>query len=305
MFRFSFPSLFLFIFTLHTHAKSPSKMETLAMEYAQVVGQIELVNVAFDEMKTRCETQITQDAKFLPEVDYLLRKNMDYGFSEFVDWMEGAAETQTLATQMVNQVLADHGGCYATALSHWFNYLTESNTQNLAFLQQNQLLFGLPKVTRSEHDIRQAFKRKITDYQTLPYQEIRDLASALDHGSYRYSLLSLSQSIRKDSATAQTMWQFAIDEFNQPEAYYALGKSLKMDEKARALNAFEQSAQMGYHRAGTWLGTYYACHQDMTHAAYWLDKAKEHGADPDYIDDIYAEIHELGKPTNCVNGWVY
>ena len=43
----------------------------------------------------------------------------------------------------------------------------------------------------------------------------------------------------------------------------------------------------------------------MTHAAYWLDKAKEHGADPDYIDDIYAEIHELGMPTNCVNGWVY
>ncbi|ABG40005.1 hypothetical protein Patl_1482 [Paraglaciecola sp. T6c] len=311
MFRFVFSSALLSILLLsasvkRVYAQAPSEMEQLAMQYARVIGQIELINVAFTQMNARCETDFITSAKFLPEVDYLLRKNMDYRFDEFVHWMEGAAETRLLATQMVDEVIAEHGGCDSSALTHWFRYLTELNEQeNLAFLRQNKLLFGLPKVARSEHKIQLAFNAKINDYQNLPYQEIHDLASALDQGSYRYSLLSLSQSIIKDSTKAQTLWQFAVDEFDKPGAYYALGKSLQEHAKDKALGAFKQSAQKGYRFAETWLGTYYACHNNMPQASFWLEKAKQDGAEPEYIDDIYAEIDELGTPTNCVDGWVY
>lgn len=311
MFRFVFSSALLSILLLsvsvkRVYAQAPSEMEQLAMQYARVIGQIELINVAFRQMNARCETDFITSAKFLPEVDYLLRKNMDYRFDEFVRWMEGAAETRLLATQMVDEVIAGHGGCDSSALTHWFRYLTELNEQeNLAFLRQNKLLFGLPKVARSEHKIQLAFNAKINDYQNLPYQEIHDLASALDQGSYRYSLLSLSQSIIKDSTKAQTLWQFAVDEFDKPGAYYALGKSLQEHAKEKALGAFKQSAQKGYRFAETWLGTYYACHNNMPQASFWLEKAKQDGAEPEYIDDIYAEIDELGTPTNCVDGWVY
>lgn len=310
MLRFIFSSLCLSVLTLSVYvkdadAKAPS-MEQLAMQYARVVGQIELINVAFTQMNARCEIDFATGPKFLPEVDYLLRKNIDYRFDEFVHWMEGAAETRLLATQIVHEVIAEHGGCDSTALAHWFRYLTESNVrENLAFLRQNKLLFGLPKVARSEQKIQLAFNAKINVYQNLPYQEIHDLASALDQGSYRYSLLSLSQSITKDSTKAQTLWQFAVDEFDKPGAYYALGKSLQEHAKDKALAAFTQSAQKGYRSAQTWLGTYYACNNDIPSASFWLDKAKEDGADPEYIDDIYAEIDELGIPTNCVDGWVY
>ncbi|WP_166425573.1 hypothetical protein [Paraglaciecola sp. 20A4] len=303
--------VFLSILTLSVHVKSvhanaPSKMEQLAMKYAQVIGQIELVNMALKQMNGRCETDLTQDPKFLPEVDYLLRKNIDYGLAEFIYWMEGAAETRLLATQMVDEVITEHGGCDSNALAHWFRYLTESNEQeNLAFLRQNKLLFGLPRIPRSEQYVQHAFNRKINDYKNLPYQEIHDLASSLDDGSYRYSLLSFSQSIRRDTAIAQTLWQFAIDEFKKPEAYYALGKSLQEHAKDQALAAFTQSAKKGYRLAETWLGTYYACQNDMPRASFWLEKAKEDGVDSEYIDDIYAEIDELGTPTSCVDGWVY
>ena len=311
MFRFVFPSvclsiLMLSVYVKSVHAKAPSKMEQLAMQYARVVGRIELINVAFTQMNARCETDFATDPKFLPEVDYLLRKNMDYRFDEFVHWMEGAAETRLLASQIVDEVIAEHGGCDSTALTHWFRYLAESNEQeNIAFLRQNKLLFGLPKVARSEHKIQLAFNAKINGYQNLPYQEIHDLASALDQGSYRYSLLSLSQSITKDNTKAQTLWQFAIDEFDKPGAYYALGKSLQEHANGEALAAFTQSAQKGYRFAETWLGTYYACNNDIPSASFWLEKAKEDGADAEHIDDIYAEIEELGTPTNCVDGWVY
>ncbi|QHJ13811.1 hypothetical protein FX988_04091 [Paraglaciecola mesophila] len=294
------------ILPLYAQTKAPSKMELLAMEYAQVVGQIELINVAIAQVNARCETSFTINPEFLPEVDYLLRKNMDYGFNEFVAWMESAAHTRIQARQMVDELIAEHGGCDATALNHWFRFLSAANErENLAFLRQNHMLIGLPKIPRSEQKIQRAFAQKVEHYQYLPYQEIRDLAQALDQGSYRYSLLSLSQSITKDSFKAQTLWQFAIDEFAKPEAYYALGKSLQSHAKDKALTAFTQSAEQGYSVAEIWLGTYYACNRDIPQASIWLEKAQKNGADSDYIDDIYAEINELGTPTNCVDGWVY
>ena len=101
------------------------------------------------------------------------------------------------------------------------------------------------------------------------------------------------------------LWKYAAEKFNEPQAYYYIGKLLQTSSTTEAFLAFEQSAKRGYKFGEIWLGTYYACNNDLIKSKYWLEIAKKGYEDPAYIDDIYAEIDELGMPTNCMDGWVY
>jgi tetratricopeptide (TPR) repeat protein len=302
--------LFFIILSFFFHSeligKELNQFEKLAVKYAEVIGDVELGNVAFSKMNKRCKTKFENSSEFLFEADYYLRKNTGYTFEEFVQFMDREKETDTLASQLVEELIQQNGGCNTTVLDHWFKFVANYNEENhLVFLRQNKTLFGLPKIVRTDNQIEKAFNQKIKEYKNLPYKELFDLASALEHGSYSYSMFGLSQSITKNIEQSLEIWRFSIEKFNEPQAYYYIGKLLQNSSTRDAFSAFEQSAKQGYKYGEIWLGTYYACNKDTIKARYWLDIAKKDYKDPDYIDDIYAEIDELGMPTNCMDGWVY
>ena len=298
--------ILLGLWQFEINAKELNQFEKLSIAYAEVIGDIALGNVAFSIMNERCKTTFENSSEFLLETDYYLRKNTGYTFDEFIEFMGYETETENFANQLVNEVIQQNGGCNTVPLEHWAKFVKNHNEENnLNFLRQNDILFGLPKIIRSELEIKQAFKNKLKGYKHLPYQELFDLASALEHGSYSYSMFGLSQSLTIDKSKAIELWKYSIEKFNNPEAYYYIGLLLQKSSRADAFDAFEQSAKQGYKYGELWLGTYYACNKDSLKAEYWLNIAKEDAKDPDYIDDIYAEIDELGMPTNCMNGWVY
>lgn len=294
------------LFNFEVTAKELNPFEKLAVKYAEIVGDVELGNIAFSKMNRRCKTKFEHSPEFLSEIDYYLRKNTGYTFLEFVRFMNREKETDLLATQLVDELIQQNGGCDTTAIEHWFNYVSNHYEENhLAFLRQNVRLVGLPKIVRSDAQIKKQFNIQLQNYKALPYKELFDLASALEYGSYSYSMFALSQSIKVNKEKSLDLWTYAAEKFNEPQAYYYIGKLLQTSSTTDAFLAFEKSAKQGYKFGEIWLGTYYACNNDMIKAKYWLEIAKKGYKDPEYIDDIYAEIDELGKPTDCMDGWVY
>lgn len=294
------------LFNFEVTAKELNPFEKLAVKYAEIVGDVELGNIAFSKMNRRCKTKFEHSPEFLSETDYYLRTNTGYTFLEFVRFMNREKETDLLATQLVDELIQQNGGCDTTAIEHWFNYVSNHYEENhLAFLRQNVRLVGLPKIDRSEAQIKKQFNIQLQNYKALPYKELFDLASALEHGSYSYSMFALTQSIKVNKEKSLDLWTYAAEKFNEPQAYYYIGKLLQTSSTTDAFLAFEKSAKQGYKFGEIWLGTYYACNNDMIKAKYWLEIAKKGYKDPEYIDDIYAEIDELGKPTDCMDGWVY
>jgi hypothetical protein len=295
-----------FLFHFEVTGNELNQFEKLAVKYAEVVGDVELGNVAFSKMNKRCKTKFENSPEFLFEIDFYLRQNTGYTFSEFVQFMNREKETDSLANQLVDEIIQQNGGCDSTAIEHWFNYVSNYNEEtHSVFLRQNETLFGLPKIVRTDSQINKQFNIQLQKYKRLPYKELFDLASALEHGSYSYSMLGLSQSIKINKEKSLELWRFAAEKFNEPQAYYYIGKLLQTRSTADAFLAFEQSAKHGYKFGEIWLGTYYACNNNIIKAKYWLEIAKRDYKDPDYIDDIHAEIDELGMPTNCMDGWVY
>lgn len=283
-----------------------NQFETLAVKYAVSVGDIELGNIAFDKANRRCQTDFAYPPSFMAETDYYLRKNTGYTYTEFINWLEKEDENNRVATHIVDNLIEEHGGCDPLVLEHWFKYVIRSSQENqLDFFRQNKSLWILPRVTRKHQDVQNLFNQKLNDYYELPYFELFDLASALEHGSYSYSMYSLLQSIPKNHEKAIEIWRFAIDKFNKPQAYFYLAKLLQSRSAKEAFVAFEKSAELGYKYGEIWLGTYYACNKDILKSTYWLNKAKQGFDDPGYIDDIFSEINDLGMPTNCIDGWVY
>lgn len=278
----------------------------LMIKYGEVVGNIELGNLAFHKVNKLCNTNFVNSDTFLKEVDYYLRQNTGYTFKEAVQLMDREKESELLAAKMVDDLVEQNGGCNTASLEDWYSFITHYNEQeHLMFLRENKSIFGFPRINRTESYIQQEFKRRIKSYRNLPYKELFDLASALESGSYRYSMLGLSQNISKNNDKAIDIWKFAIKKFNEPQAYFYLGKSLQLSSTAKAFISFKESAKQGYKHGEIWLGTYYACNKDIPKAKYWLEIAKANYRDPDYIDDIVAEIDDLGMPTNCMDGWVY
>lgn len=283
-----------------------NQFEKLAIRYAEVIGDVELINVALSKVNLQCKTQLQNSPEFILELDYYLRKNTGYTFEEFVQFMNQEQETDKLAQQLVDKLIKNNKGCNTAALEHWFEFVANYNEEShLLFLRGNEALFGLPKVVRTDDQIKTNFNLQLKKYKHLPYEELFELASALEHGLYRYSMFGFSQSIKIDKEKSLKLWKFAADKFNNPQAFYYMGKLLQTTSTPDAFLAFELSAKNGYKLGEIWLGTYYACNQDTTHTKYWLEKAKNGYKDLDYIDDIYAEINELGMPTNCLDGWVY
>jgi hypothetical protein len=298
----------ILLFSFHTVAlgNESNPFQELAIKYAGVVGDVELGNVTFSEINKRCKTQFEFSSEFLLEVDFYLRRNTGYTYKEFVQFMKSETETVKLANQLVDELIQQNGGCNTIALEHWFNFVTNNDKEvHLVFLRENESLFGLPKVVRTNDQLVKNFSTQLKKYKSLPYKELFELASALEHGSYSYSMFGLTQSIKIDKEKSLELWKFAAKKFNEPQAYYYIGKLLQTSSTADAFLAFEQSAKQGYKFGEIWLGTYYACNKDNIKAKYWLEIAKQGYKDPDYIDDIYAEINDLGMPTNCLDGWVY
>jgi hypothetical protein len=299
--------LILFIFfNFEVIGNQSNQLRKLAIKYVEVVSEVELANMVFLKINKSCKTQFENAPEFLLEMDFYLRQNTGYTFTEFVKYMDREKETDALGNELVKELMLQNGGCNTTALANFFEYVTRNNEENHSvFFRENETLFGLPKIIRTDKQIKEKFNLKLKEYKRLPYKELFDLSSALEHGSYRYSLFALSQRIKVDKEKSLELLQFAADKFKEPQAYYYAGKLLQSTSKVDAFQAFEISAKQGYKDGEIWLGTYYACNKDNLKARYWLEIAKKDYKDPDYIDDLYAEIDELGMPTNCIDGWIY
>ena len=275
-----------------------------AQIYANAVGAFNMLEEVVTNLNLSCNSNIQIPLKSINEVDFLLRKKSAYKYEEFVALFGNQEEVKILTDATTEQLLTQFANCSPSRLSDWEqSFVMPTLESQLNMLRDAEHLYGLPKIDRNEEDILKAFEVSVNNYKNLPDDEIAELASALESGSYFFTMLTLIQSIRKDNQKALELREYLANQSLDPEALYQLAKTQEKSNKAQALKSYTQSAEMGYKLAEIWLGTYYACHNNKVDAMFWLNKARP--KEPDYINDIVLEIEELGQPTNCYEGWVY
>lgn len=279
-------------------------IEEKATVITQAVGAASFYNGLIRELNRQCNMKLAIALPILTELDYVLRKKTDYSFAEFVELFQEEEEYKLLVIDESQAVLKAMGGCSQNELKIWFADIVKPSYQNtLSLLKAEDRLYGLPQTNRSEEFLLQEFGKKVNNYKNLPLEEISDLAEALRSGLYVYSLLSYTDKVNIDARKAVELIQFLVEKSGDSINLYKLAKAQEMYDRSLALKTYSEAALEGNVEAQIWLGTYYACNKNKFDAMYWLNKAKE--SDETDARDIIFELEDLGKPTNCLDGWVY
>lgn len=278
--------------------------EERAVRYADAVGSVSMVDKIIEKINTKCRFQISLPNKTISETDYLLRRKTSYTYYEFVNMFENPVEVEKLAVTSTNHILQNIPNCSEEELEQWNTVFVKPLVEkSIHTLKTEERLYGLPKISREHDEVIKIFGEKVKHYQNLPNEEVQELASALEWGSYSYAMHTFVQGLDKDLTKSLELRKYLAKEVGDPRALYDLGKTQEKSDKIAALLSFKKSAKLGYKYAEIWLGTYYACQNNKKDALFWLNKAKT--KDPEYINDILLEIEDLGMPTNCYEGWVY
>lgn len=278
--------------------------EERATRYADAVGSVSMIDKVIEKINTKCHAQISLPNKAISETDYLLRRKASYKYSEFVSVFENPVEVEKLAVTAANQILKNILNCSEEELEQWNTVVVKPLIEKSIYtLRTEDPLYGLPKISRDHDEVIKIFNEKVKHYQNLPNEEVEELASALESGSYSYAMLTLVQGLDKDLNKSLELRKYLVKEVGDPKALYQLGETQEKSDKSAALLSFKRSAKLGYKYAEIWLGIYYACQNNKKDALFWLTKAES--KDPEYINYILLEIEELGMPTNCYEGWVY
>lgn len=278
--------------------------EERATRYADAVASVSMIDHAIAKINSECRAQLSVTNKVINELDYFLRQKTSYKYSEFVSMLENHEEAQKLAENAAKQLLQHIPDCSKQGLKQWYTTVVQPLIeQSIYTLKTEEPLYGLPKISRERVEVIKIFYEKVNHYKTLPNEEVEELASALEWGSYSYAMFTLIEGLEKDLNKSLELRKYLVKEVGDSKALYALGKVQEKSDKSKALQSFKKSAKLGYKYAEIWLGTYYACQNNKKEALFWLNRAKT--KDPEYINYILLEIEDLGMPTNCYEGWVY
>ncbi|WDE00826.1 sel1 repeat family protein [Thalassomonas actiniarum] len=274
--------------------------DALIKSYAETIAALNTYQQITQQLDKKCETKYALSKLQVNEIDFLLRKQANITFTEFVT-IFGDVELLTLNNQGVaNDFIEKNGGCIPSLLALFHADLHKVYLDEIAKLRSYQEIFIFGDIKKSEKELQAFAKEKVQNYQHLPIEEIKELARSLEIGYYQYSLASLGK-IQINLRQATELLLFVVKQTEDPEVYHDLGRLMQWRNPTQAFNYFEKSAQLGDVDGLIWLGTYYSCNKDNVKALYWLNKAST--GEPDYVEDIKLEIQDLGMPTNCLNGW--
>jgi tetratricopeptide (TPR) repeat protein len=278
---------FLVVSSSQTNANQQPMID-LASQYAVAVGSINFLDQVTQKLSEHCGEAPTLSAKELNEVDYLLRKKTNVSYLEYIELMDSSEDTSALVEEANEQLLALFKDCSAADLTAWRAMVAlPQYEQHIAALRDLSELFGLPIPSRQDSEI---------------VGLIEELASALEWGGYRYSLF-YNVKVAPQPQRAKDLRDYLFDITQDPAHLFRKAVIEQRTNRDEALATYTKAAELGHGPAEIWLGTYHACNEQFERAKNWLNRAR--GKDPVLVGDIFAEIDELGMPTNCYEGWVH
>ena len=293
---------FLVVSSSQTNANQQPMID-LAEQYSVAVGSINFLDQVTQKLSEQCEGVPSLSVKELNEVDYLLRKKTNVSYLEYIELMDSSEDTSALVEEANEQLLALFKDCSAADLTAWGAMVAlPQYEQHIAALRDLSELFGLPIPSRQDSEIVGLFHQKLENYTELPAAEIEELASALEWGGYRYSLF-YNVKVAPQPQRAKDLRDYLFDVTQDPAHLFRKAVIQQRTNRGEALATYTKAAELGHGPAEIWLGTYYACNEQFERAKNWLNRAR--GKDPVLVGDIFAEIDELGMPTNCYEGWVH
>lgn len=279
-----------------SEANHTDSIKYLAASYAKNISTIRGLEISLSEINLKCEASFKIADSVFFELDYLLRIKTDYEYIDFTN-LFGVV----LSESRYNNEAID---CNVINAAHWFETIVENPIEkSLGSIRESEILSDLPRLIKHENFIIDQAQYKLKNYANLPTQEIFDLINALQTGFYRFSLNNFVSNFSKDLNKAVELLRFLSTKREEPSAYFLLGKAIEHKYRDDALEFFRIAAKLEYTEAQIWMGTYYSCHNKQSEANKWLLKAEK--ANPEEIFDIRLDIKHLGKPSNCLNGWVY
>ena len=120
---------FLISFQANANSSAQEIFENRASVYAGAVGVISITERILSEINNKCDADLGVPYPTLIEIDYLLRKNTGYKYSEFVDLMEKQTENAELEIQKnIRPVMSQVTSCSQTDLENWAYFLPVSYT---------------------------------------------------------------------------------------------------------------------------------------------------------------------------------
>ncbi|NVK57507.1 MAG: hypothetical protein HWE26_18040 [Alteromonadaceae bacterium] len=292
----------------HTDTAPPkAEQRDLARQYAQLIGRLALTEKLFAAMSARCEIELTMPTQAQSAIDYALRQQTGY---TFVQWQQSFSDPKyeaRMVSKLIDNTLTDIGGCEADAVETWYTGMEQNMLQpGIKKLSSLPHFWGLPPKSPTKPQLSVIFRQKLQHYKTLSIAEVRGLARALSSGIYTYSTAAFAHPVSQDNKQAVELREFVYHSAPTAEHLYELANSVQALDKPRALPLFKKAAEQGSFYAQRWWGNYQGCVGHSEQALHWLEEAKQTlPAEASYIDDIIAEINELGEPTNCIDGWVH
>lgn len=154
----------------------------------------------------------------------------------------------------------------------------------------------------SEEEERLKVKQRIFAYKNLSVDEIKRLAQVCITGFYVLPESFTHISIQKDSNKAIEMLQYLMDEKEDGDAAYRIGKIFSQSEPEKSVEYFKRAAQLGWPKGMRWMGSYYHCKGDLTQAVSWYRKAALQG---DGTAERELETLRVNDDyeKRCHNGW--
>lgn len=154
----------------------------------------------------------------------------------------------------------------------------------------------------SEEEERLKVKQRIFAYKNLSVDEIKRLAQVCITGFYVLPESFTHISIQKDPNKAVEMLQYLMNEKEDGDAAYRIGKIYSQMEPEKAIVYFEKAAQLGWPKGMRWMGSYFHCKGELNKAISWYRKAALQG---DGTAERELESIRVNKDyeNQCHNGW--
>lgn len=154
----------------------------------------------------------------------------------------------------------------------------------------------------SEEEERLKVKQRIFAYKNLSVDEIKRLAQVCITGFYVLPESFTHISIQKDPNKAVEMLQYLMNEKEDGDAAYRIGKIYSQSEPEKSVPYFKRAAELGWPKGMRWMGSYYHCKGELALAVSWYRKAALQG---DGTAERQLElIRQDDESSNqCHNGW--
>lgn len=154
----------------------------------------------------------------------------------------------------------------------------------------------------SEEEERLKVTQRIFSFKKLSVNEIKRLAQVCITGFYVLPESFTHISIDKNPTKAVEMLQYLMDEKEDGDAAYRIGKIYSQAEPDKSVAYFKRAANLGWPKGMRWMGSYYHCRGDIDLAISWYRKAALQGDATAERELESIRTNEAHK-TLCHNGW--